>query len=274
MKRRPRISCLVVLLTLLILAGGIWALINFGPYQSAANISPEMAAFLGQPGEVVERLRYKDTSSGKIGQYKASLGTGETAYFDIDKDKKVVGYFLAGQHAKSVIVQKEQAITIARQFAVQHYPDGELLNEPPETANLISSQEDSRYYQIQWIKRDKATNARLPQSVEVQVNAQTGVVIGYQRIYQANLPAVVINVTKEAASETSIKTMQQYFDQPEMVEADLIVTTIPINDPKGILKPVWQVRVRGKSDTPEVVPEAVVLIDAVTGILIQIIPMQ
>ncbi len=274
MNHRPRSCCLIFLVVLAVAAAGIWLFLRLGPYQSAAKISPEMAGFLGKPDEVVERLRYRDTPYGKVGQYKADLKTGETAYFDVDKDKKVTGYFLTGQHAGSVAVQKEQAIATARKFALQHYPDEALLNEPPETASLVSSQEDARYYEIAWVKRDAATNALLPQSAQVQVNAQTGAIIGYQRVYLENLPAVAANVTKDAASETSTKTMQQYFDQPEVVEADLLLTTIPMNDPKGVLKSVWQVHVRGTSDMPEVVPEAVVLIDAVTGKVIEIIPME
>jgi hypothetical protein len=274
LKRRSGKSCLLFIIFLLLVASTLWLFYKLGPFQLSKNVSPEIETITGNKGMLLERTQSYETSFGRISQYQAEINGRQKVIFDVDGEKNVVGYFRTEQSASSVTINKDQALSIARQFALLHYPDPDLVKTTPETAELVSSIEDLFYYKISWTKVDPSTGAYLPQNLQVLVNAQAGDIIGYQRLYQEGINVGQVNIIEADAIEIALSTIQQFFDQPAVSDSELLVTVIPIGDRNGEMKTIWKVHVYGKVDDIGSFPEADLLIDASSGKVLQILPMQ
>ena len=271
---RSRRACLTTLSILLLLAlgvTGVWWLLDRSKIPSTSKVSSEISNFVQESDFTVKRLRDHDTSSGKVHVYQAEMKSGETVLFDVDEDGSVVGFLRLGRKANTVSLSQEEAASVAKAFAKQRYADPPLLDLTPDEAELVDAQEDKKYYLFQWIKKDMRSGALLPQSVQVQVNAQTGEIDGYAFIDEPVTVDTLPDTGRLSAERVALDVVREYIAAPSVEETKLIVTNFPLLDPNGKQTLIWQIDIiGGKPGEIDIIPEVLVLLDANTGEILQV----
>lgn len=231
---------------------------------SLSKVSSEIASFLDDSELDIAKVRKRTTAYGDVHVYKAELRTGGSVLFDVDDEGKIIGFMRLDQNGTTVNLSQNEAISIAVTFASRSYPDPSLLSLPPDEAELVELQANNKYYVIKWIGKDKGSGALLPQSIQMQVNAQTGEINSFGYIYEPVLIDTEPSITETMAKQIALDASQGVYSSPSSDHAILLVSNYPFMEAKSKQSLLWQVIIIGDDDV-EFVPQLVVYIDAITG---------
>lgn len=270
--RRGCVRIAGVLILLIALAIALWL---FWPPSDrlAADVSPEIQTLVSQPDVRVREVGQTTTAYGLFRRYATRTETDGQVHFDVNEQGEVVGFFREGQTSNTVVLSLEQARAIAQDFGRQHFPDPALLDNTPEVAELIDTQSDARYYRFVWQARDASTLAYLPQSLQIEVNAESGRVDAYTRLYEAIHLNLQPAITQTAAEVTAQETLATYVERLEIVETKLVVTRPVWQKGGGDQQLIWHIRLLGVPDQETgLTPGVSVFVDAMTGGILYVEP--
>lgn len=241
--------------------------------KTAAEVSAALADFVNQPELPMMQMGSRESTLGKIRQYQ-STQDGERAVYDLDPQGEVVGFMKLGAKSKAVRLELEQAQALAAKFAKENYPDPSLVDQQPEQAGLLEGQEDRKVYHFRWVRHDPRSGAVLPQLVDVQVDAGTGEVVSFTRLFSAVTIDTQPAVDRAQAEQTVLETLQDYLNQPAVDSALLVVTQYPFDGKKGKQMLLWEFTVHGSADAVGLVPQGSIYVDAQSGEILEIVPSQ
>jgi hypothetical protein len=241
--------------------------------RPASQISPEIQTIVPEPELSVKRTGEIATNYGTFQSFVAKTEQGHSVRFDVDDNSEVVGFYREHQTASAVILTLEQARSRAIDFGKLHFPDPELLDSPPDIAELIDLQDGRFYYRFVWQGRDTISGAYLPQTLRIEINAESGIVDSYVRLYERVTVDTKPQIESLAAEQIAINMINPYFSVTAKPETTLAVTRPIWKIEGGNQLLVWQIHLSGAFDKEKgITPSAIVFVDALTGTLLHIEP--
>lgn len=272
-RRGGCIQTLGVILLVGLIAMAAWWLWRSSQDRPAAEVSPELQTMMRQPNVRVRAAGESATPYGTLLRYTANTQADGEVHFDVDKSGAVVGFFREGQRSNPVVLSLAQARSKAVEFGREHFPDPALLETQPQVAQLVTTQDEARYYRFVWFKRDEAAGAFLPQSLQIEVNAQSGRVDSYNRLYELTSVDTRPSVTQDTAEATVLSALTPYLDSIRATETTLVVTRPVWKEGGGDQQLIWYIHVTGAPDEETgVTPGGFVAVDALTGTIADIEP--
>lgn len=270
-QKRP-LGCLVRVLIAIFVIGAIYFWVTYKPSGRAIDLSPAIANFTGEPNMQIKQTGSEQTAYGSITQYSGKLSNGDTAYFDVDSKGNLKGFFRGNQPSSEVLISIEQARKTALDFASAHYPDSSWLQSVQINENLTGTNGSSnRFYTFMWVNQDPNSGAYLPQTLKIEINAQTGQVDSYLAVNEPVTISTVPAINQEKATEIAFKTLPS---TPEfkVAEISLLVTTVPIYENNGQQALVWRITLVAEPDETGYITGATVFVNAQTGEVLLIDP--
>jgi hypothetical protein len=244
------------------------------PTFSKGEAVPAISAFAGEPDLRVEKGEVQAMAFGQQAQvYEGNIRNGDKVRFEMDtKTGEVVGFFRFNQTGEEVKVDQSTAQTNALAFVKQHYPNFKNLNPILERAELIKQGNLASYFFL-WVRIDPASGAYLPDMVSIRVNASTGQVDSYL----SRQVAVTISTTPATSKNQALEiaqTQSAAIPDAKVISSNLMVATLPLNEPDGEQALLWYIVIQGAPDAQDIVPGCIIIIDAQTGEVISVDPFE
>ncbi len=183
-------------------------------------------------------------------------GTGVT--FSVDPvDGRVVSMLVIGDFAPGVNVTQDEAVKAAKEFLVAHQVDFEGMTMSVEFIDHGAAQA----YYISWQRY--VGGAAVPDTRQVQVDARSGKVFGFNDFRRPYGPVASPSITRDDAITLAIG--RSGLTDPEVHEASLIV--VPTGEWAG--RTVWSVQLSAEVPIPGsssgYISAFWIYVDAVTG---------
>ena len=257
------------------LAAGGWFYWQYHARKAAeARAREAVQQFAGTEEIILEHTDTYPHALGEMYEYTVEMPDGEKAIYDVDaKTGEVKNLFRLDQSARQVRIDATTALTLATTFAREHFADFDAMGFEMVQSELVDPGEDrDKYYLFVWRQADPQSGALLPNSVEIQINAENGQVNTYSAARAKVTVPTQPKIGEEEARRIALDVVREDLPGAQVEEIQLGVATVPILEPGGKQALLYKVVIKGAADASGYVPGFFVFIDAHTGQVIQVEP--